>query len=160
MSCQARPTADDVAPPRHAAPALATSLLPTAQATGTAMAEAARKPRLETRCDEGEGGRCGNIDIPSAGRQSAGTAGPERVIYYADCFSREKATLGVHRCRRAADAGPLEGGGAALGAKVVATAMCGARPGRHNVGMTVITMRTDLGRPAGGAGVSTAERLA
>jgi hypothetical protein len=69
MSCQARPTADDVASARRAGAALATLLVPTAQAAGTAMAEAARKPRLETRRDEGEGGRCGNVDIPSAGRQ-------------------------------------------------------------------------------------------
>jgi hypothetical protein len=41
------------------------------------MAEAARKPRLETRRDEGEGGRCGSIGIPSAGRQPARMTGPE-----------------------------------------------------------------------------------
>jgi hypothetical protein len=38
--------------------------------------------------------------------------------------------------------------------------MCRARPGRHNVGMTVMTMRPDLGRLAGGAGVSTAGKPA
>jgi hypothetical protein len=48
-----------------------------AAAAGTAMAEAARKPRLETRRDEGEGGRYGNIGIPSAGRKPARMTGPE-----------------------------------------------------------------------------------
>jgi hypothetical protein len=66
--------------------------VPTAQAAGTAKAEAARKPRLETRRDEGEGGRCGNVDIPSAGRQPAQWPVPKRIIYYIDRFSREWAT--------------------------------------------------------------------
>jgi len=68
MSCQARPTADDVASALRAGAALATPLVPTAQAAGTAMAEAVRKPRLERRRDEEEGGSCGNVDIPSATR--------------------------------------------------------------------------------------------
>src|ERR1700729_40296 len=110
MSCQVRPTADDVLPARRAVAALATPLVPTAQAAGTAMAEAARKPRRETRRDEGEGGRCGNIDIPSAGRQSARMAGPEaNYLLHRLFWSRIGRNFGVS----ASTPGQLPGPGAA-----------------------------------------------
>jgi hypothetical protein len=92
MSCQARPTAEDAGSARREGAALATPLAPKAQAAGAAMAEAARKPRRETRRDEGEGGRYGNVDIPSAGRQSARMAGLEENCLLHRLFWSRMAT--------------------------------------------------------------------
>jgi hypothetical protein len=88
------------------------------------MAEAARKPRLETGRDEGEGGRCCNVDIPSARRSRPGWPVPKRIIYYIDCFSRELANLCGHR-----QAGPQRDGCPAAG-RARNPGVASAGPGR------------------------------